>query len=69
MGSFKKNYSCAERYLEHAQVKTHSQQWMQDYTIVDYHESVVLASGRYLNLGARGKDFQKLMFSKKEKEL
>ena len=27
-----------------------------------------VSSGEYLNLGARGKGFQKLMFSKKEKE-
>ena len=27
-----------------------------------------VSSGGYLNLGTRGKDFQKLMFSKKEKE-
>ena len=27
-----------------------------------------VSSGGYSNLGTRGKDFQKLMFSKKEKE-
>ena len=31
--------------------------------------SQVFASGGYSNSGAPGKDFQKLMFSKKEKEL
>ena len=29
----------------------------------------LISSGGYSNSGARGKDFQKLMFSKKEKEL
>ena len=29
----------------------------------------LLNSGGYSNSGARGQDFQKLMFSKKEKEL
>ena len=43
MESLKKNYLCAQRYLEHAQVKTYSLQWIQDYAIMDYHGSVVLA--------------------------
>ena len=30
---------------------------------------LLMDSGGYSNLGAQGKDFQKLIFSKKEKEL
>ena len=43
MGSLKKNHSCAWRYLEHVHMKTYSQQWIQDYAIMDFHGSVEIA--------------------------